>query len=195
MQNVPTPPRKIHETLAPQQDLTSVGTTTPKRMVTKMPSLDRLVTRQICFTKSLVGIVGGLGLTLMAVGLFEYPGQSTTSTSDKPLAASVTGVATGDAPNSSTCDRQARAAMAAAQSAVSEAKRAIALSQADVAQADINIQTFKAKYERDLELHRNGTVNSQQLAQSRSAHDFGKQQKQIALEGLKHAQGQLHRSS
>lgn len=141
-------------------------------------------------TKSLVGMAGGLGLALMAVGLFEYPGQSTTSSNELQPAAA-TGAATGDAPNSSTCNRQARVALTAANVAVNEAKRAIALSQADVAQADINIQTFKAKYDRDLELHKSGAVNDRQLAQSRVAHDFGKQQKQIALEGLKHAEAQL----
>jgi hypothetical protein len=191
MQNVPTPPRQIDETLKPQQDSTNVETITAKPVAARMLSTTRLLMRRICSKNSLFGVVGGLGLTLMAVGLFEYPGQSTTSTSDKPLPASAPGVAAGDAPNSSTCDRQDRVALAAAQAAVSEVRRAIALSQADVAQADINIQTFKAKYDRDLELYRSGAVNSQQLAQSRVAHDFGKQQKQIALEGLKHAQGQL----
>jgi hypothetical protein len=171
MHDEPTNRHKIDETLTP-------------RATTVSP------VRQIFVPKSLVVTLGGLGLGLMVVGLFDYPGQSTTSDSDKPLPASVTEVATNnDAPNHN-CDRQARAAMAAANAAVSEAKRAIILSQADVAQADINIQTFKAKYDRELELHRQGAVNSQ-LSQARVAYDFGKQQKQIAIEGLKHAQGQL----
>ncbi len=159
---------------------------------TNRHKIDETLTRRIFATKSLVATLGGLGLGLMAVGLFENPGQSTTSARDRPLPALVIEVATdNDAPNSPDCDRQARAAMAAANVAVSEAKKAIALSQADVAQADINIQTFKAKYERDLKLHRQGAVNSRRLSQARVAHDFGKQQKQIALEGLKHAEAQL----
>jgi hypothetical protein len=173
MQNDPNNPSKIDKAI------------TPQRVTTVSP------VRRICSTQSLVAILGGLGIMTMAVGVFEYPGQSTTSASDRPMPAAVTKVATNNTPTDRTGDRQARVAIAAAQAAVNEAKRAIALSEADVAQADINIQTFQTKYERYRELHKRGAVNSRQLAQARVAHDFGKQQKQIALEGLKHARGQL----
>jgi hypothetical protein len=192
MRNVPTPPRQIDETLAPQPE-TNVGTTTPAQQQAdaRMPSIDRLLRHRICSAKSLIKIVGGLGLTLMAVELFEYLGQSPATASNKPIPASVTAVATEDTPTSGTCNRQAREAITAVRATVSDARKAIELSQADVAQADINIQTFKAKYDRELERYRRGAGNSQQLARARVAYDFGKQQKQIALEGLRHAQVQL----
>ncbi len=71
-----------------------------------------------------------------------------------------------------------------AKTALKEAKIALALSQADLTQAELNLQTFKTDYERDRDLHRSGAIDRQKLARTNKIYNFAKMRKGDALYGL-----------
>jgi hypothetical protein len=162
--------------------------------------------------KILTAILVGLGTTTVAISTIEQPGKSTAiqparlghSIDRQPAitgAAAPTKTTPPDlrviAANSTSTDRQPAAASTApdrvkiAQAALEEAQVALALSQADVEQADINIQTFKTEYDRHQELHRRGAIDRQKLARAKKAYDFAHHQKSYAIHGLKQVKLQL----
>jgi hypothetical protein len=152
----------------------------------------------------------GLGIMMMGVGAIEYSGQSTAlrqatfgASIDRQPAITRTAAPTKTTPtdrslivaNSGSTDRQTAGntpnRVQIAQAALEDAKVALALSQADVEQADINIQTFKTEYDRHQELHKRGDIDRQKLATAKKAYDFAQHQKSYALHGLKQAKIQL----
>ncbi len=165
--------------------------------------------------KPLMSISVRLAITTVAVSTIEYPSHSTaihpatlgskidrlqpseiaTSVSkpkltpvDRPFpVATMVAIHSGDREAASTAvDRRD-----AAKAAVKDAKLALALSQADVAQARINTQTFKQDYDRYQDLSKRGLVNPQQLARAKHIYNFAKLQNSYALHGLKIVQSQL----
>jgi hypothetical protein len=136
--------------------------------------------------KPLIAIGIGLGMTALVVSTLEYPSQSTAMRPPTSRSSTLANSAANEQAASTTQDRPDLA-----QTAVKEAKLAIALSQADVAQADINIQTFKHDYDRYQDLSKRGLIERQKLVRAKHIYHFAQRQKSYALHGLKIARAQL----
>ncbi|AFY94549.1 hypothetical protein [Chamaesiphon minutus] len=202
MRNPRTNIRKIAQNILTKEP-TKIGITSPsyeRDVVAMAPHKTQPVKRLFLWEKLFASISVGLGIMMMGVGAIEYPGQSTAlrqvtltesidrqplqtiaTTSDLPAKQNRITTAPGTKPDP----------IQIAQAALQEAKTALTLSRADVAQADINIQTFKKDYDRDRELYKQGKASSQQLAQAKSEYDFAQQQKRYALHGLKQVEQQV----
>ena len=208
MQNPITNTAKIDDRIAMARDSTTVSTS-------PLDNQDAVKTAPVTamsrWQKPLAVISVGVGMTIMAVTTVEYPGQATFGRSierQPPQAIPVlarqfssreTATTNLTPPHGSltvatdrNLERKREARLATAQATVAESKAALALSQADVAQAHINVQTFKNDYDRHQDLFKSGVVNSQKLVQARIAYDFAKRQKSHAIDGLKQVQAQLN---
>jgi hypothetical protein len=170
------------------------------RQVITVAPLQGQVRRLFRWEKLLASISVGLGIMMMGVGTIEYPGQSIAlrqstvreSIDRQPLPA----IATTSNPTTNQDPHPAATSakpdrLQIAKAALQDAKVALALSQADVEQADINIETFQNEYERYQDLYKRGAGNRQKLVQAKSGYDFAKRQKSYALHGLKQVRLQL----
>ncbi|PSB57544.1 hypothetical protein [Chamaesiphon polymorphus] len=201
MQNSQTDTSRIDTKIVAQDSITvDTGTALTDRQVVTTAPLKTRVRRLFLWEKLFASISMGLGIMMMGVGTVEYPDRSISlrqatvieSIDRQPLptittASNLPANRDRNPVDSSTKPDRLQAALATLQ----EAKTALTLSQADVAQAEINIQTFKKDYDRYQDLYKRGSANSQQLAQARSGYDFAQKQKSYALHGLKQVEQQL----
>jgi hypothetical protein len=207
MQHGPNNTSEIDEKIIKDRDLivASLRSRSANREPANAAPVGRSTDRATGWKQSIAGISIGLGMTMLATIAIDYPRQSIAfpvTFKPSPAKYAARQVAALTTPNraliavSTGSDRHREAATAPdrleqAQTAVKEAKIAIALSQADVTQAELNLQTFKTDYDRDRDLYRSGTIDRQKLARTSKIYDFAKAQKGRARDGLQQAQAQL----